>query len=76
MNSRVIQEMQNEQRRNNVPNWVTVAAMCVVLAIILIVLYLQFVRYMLVGESLQLGNNISTALLLSPEISMSIASLI
>ena len=68
--------MRNRTQKKILPNWVTVATMCVVFAIILIILYLQFVRYMLVGESLQLGNNLSTALLLSPEISMSIATLV
>ena len=74
--------MNNRQRMNiqrnpqQLPRWLTIGMMCGVFAIILIILYLQFVRYMLVGQSLQLGNNTGTALLLTPEISMGIATLL
>ena len=74
MNTR--QRMNNQRNDQKVPRWLTVGMMSGVLAIILIILYLQFVRYMLVGQSLQLGNNTGTALLLSPEISMGIAALL
>lgn len=74
MNTR--QRMNNQRNVQKVPGWLTIGMMCGVLVIILIILYLQFVRYMLVGQSLQLGNNTSTALLLSPEISMGIATLL
>ena len=67
---------QEEQRQKPKSTWAGMIALIIVVAIIFVILYLQFVRYMLVGQSLQLGDKTSTALLLSPEISMSIAALL
>jgi len=66
---------QEEKETVTLPSWLIMSMMCIFLAIIIVVLYLQFIRYALVARAIDKGDNTSTALLLTPEISMGIARL-
>jgi hypothetical protein len=58
-----------------VPVWLFVVILLAFLAITFAVLYLRFIRYMLVGESITNRDITSTALLLTPEITAGLARL-
>lgn len=72
--------MNNDNEKNQqpirVPGWAASLMILVFVAIMAVVLYLQFQRYKFIGESLKRGDTASAALLFTPEISTSIASLL
>ena len=57
------------------PMLITCIVMCLMVLLISGALYLTLFRYSLVGRSLNLSNNWGTAMLLSPEIALSISTL-
>lgn len=65
----------DEQKKETIkiPTWLVMSLLSIFLAIAIVVLYLQFVRYALVGKSIDKGDMTSTALLLSPEITYGLA---
>lgn len=65
----------DEERKETVklPTWLVMTLLSIFLAIAIVVLYLQFVRYALVGKTIDKGDITSTALLLSPEITFGLA---
>lgn len=71
-------DIYDEQKKENikVPTWLIMSLLSIFLAIAIVVLYLQFIRYALVGKSIDKGDATSTALLLSPEITFGLAQLI
>ncbi|ARF11484.1 hypothetical protein Klosneuvirus_1_341 [Klosneuvirus KNV1] len=71
-------DLYDEQKKENikVPTWLVMSLLSIFLAIAIVVLYLQFIRYALVGKSIDKGDTTSTALLLSPEITFGLAQLI
>jgi len=71
-------DLYDEQKKENikVPTWLVMSLLSIFLAIAIVVLYLQFIRYALVGKSIDKGDTTSTALLLSPEITYGLAQLI
>ena len=58
-----------------IPTWLVMSLLSIFLAIAIVVLYLQFIRYTLVGKSIDKGDVTSTAILLSPEITYGLARL-
>lgn len=66
---------QEDQKTIKLPSWLVLSLLCIFLAIIIVVLYLQFVRYALVAKSIDKGDSTTTALLLTPEITTGIARL-
>lgn len=66
---------QEDQKTIKMPSWLVLSLLCIFLAIIIVVLYLQFVRYALVAKSIDKGDSTTTALLLTPEITTGIARL-
>jgi len=68
----------DEQQKETikVPTWLVMSLLSIFLAIAIVVLYLQFVRYALVGKSIDKGDVTSTAMLLSPEMAFGLAQLI
>lgn len=71
-------DVYNEQTKEStkVPTWLIMSLLSICLAIAIVVLYLQFIRYALVGKSIDKGDITSTAMLLSPEITFGLAQLI
>ena len=71
-------DLYDEQKKENikVPTWLVMSLLSIFLAIAIVVLYLQFIRYALVGKSIDKCDTTSTALLLSPEITFGLAQLI
>lgn len=59
-----------------VPTWLVMTILSIFLAIAIVVLYLQFIRYALVGQSINNGDTTSSALLLSPELGLGISMLL
>lgn len=70
------QNNQNLQKKIVVPRWVTLLMFIIAVAFIFVILYLQFTRYKLVGQSLDLKDTLSTGMLLSPEISFGLVNII
>lgn len=74
--------MQNKQNNQDpkkklvLPPWMTLIVFIIAVALIFVVLYLQFTRYKLVGQSIASKDTFSTGMLLSPEISFGIATVI
>lgn len=66
---------QEEKQTITLPSWLVLSILCIFLAIIIVVLYLQFVRYALVAKSIDKGDSTTSALLLTPEITAGIARL-
>ncbi|QKF94195.1 hypothetical protein QKU48_gp0737 [Fadolivirus algeromassiliense] len=66
---------EEDQKTIKMPSWLVLSLLCIFLAIIIVVLYLQFVRYALVAKSIDKGDSTTTALLLTPEITTGIARL-
>ena len=66
---------QEEKQTITLPSWLILSILCILLAIIIVVLYLQFVRYALVAKSIDKGDSTVSALLLTPEITAGIARL-
>ena len=64
-----------ENKTVKVPIWLFVLIIFAFFAIVCAVLYLRFIRYMLVGESITNRDITSTALLLTPEITAGLARL-
>lgn len=56
-----------------VPMWLSIIILLLTIIVIAAAIYLQFFRYSMVAQSIRLGNNTSTALLLSPEIAFSVS---
>lgn len=71
-------DIYDEQRKEvtKVPTWLVMSLLSIFLAIAIVVLYLQFVRYALVGKSIDKGDISSTAMLLSPEMAFGLAQLL
>jgi len=65
-----------EEKPVMMPSWFMLSMLCIFIAVVIVVLYLQLVRYALVARSIDKGAATTSALLLTPEIAMSIASLI
>jgi len=69
----------DKSKRSNqiikIPGWLIVSILCVIVAILFVVLYINVLRYSLVAKSIQSGDSITTALLLTPEITTGIARL-
>lgn len=66
---------QEDKQTIILPSWLILSLLCIFLAIIIVVLYLQFVRYALVAKSIEKGDTTTSALLLTPELTMGIARL-
>lgn len=66
---------QEEKQTITLPSWLILSILCIFLAIIIVVLYLQFIRYALVAKSIDKGDVTTSALLLTPELTMGIARL-
>ena len=58
------------------PTWVTSIIMLLTVVLIAFVIYVQLVRYELVGEAIEAGDTTSTAMLMSPELSIGISTII
>jgi hypothetical protein len=74
----MVESKQNNKKINKVilPDWAATLLIIFFIIIIGFVLYLQIVRYNLVGEAINKGDLASSALLLSPEISASVSKII
>ena len=66
---------QEEKQTITMPSWLILSILCIFLAIIIVVLYLQFVRYALVAKAIDKGDATTSALLLTPEITAGISRL-
>ena len=66
---------QDNKKTISMPSWLILSIFCIFLAIVIVVLYLQFVRYALVAKSIEKGDATTSALLLTPEITAGIARL-
>lgn len=74
-----MEEHQNDQKNKKViqiPTWVASTILCIFFALILIILYLQLIRYKLVSKTIDAKDTITSALLLSPEIATGLARLL
>lgn len=58
------------------PKWLMSVACCVFLAVLIVFLYINILRYFAVFKSVENRDTTSTALLLSPEIATSISSIV
>lgn len=70
-------DIYDEQKKETIkiPTWLVMSMLSIFLAIAIVILYLQFVRYALVSKTIDKGDATSTALLLSPEITYGLARL-
>ena len=72
--------MEQEQDKNKktikIPGWAAVGGVCLFFIIVLIILYLTFVRYNLLAKSINHSDVTTSAMLLSPEIAFGLAQLI
>jgi|AntRauTorckE6833_2_1112554.scaffolds.fasta_scaffold26942_2 hypothetical protein len=67
---------ENDKRVIRLPGWAASIMLLVMIAVIAVVLFLQFKRYEFIGASLQKGDTASAALLFTPELSTSISALL
>lgn len=70
--------MEEEQNKKvvKVPGWFAISTLCIFFIVILIILYLTFIRYSLVSKSIDKSDVTTSALLLSPEIAAGLARFI
>ncbi len=61
---------------NKLPRWFVVLTMILTFLVIAAIIYLQFIRYYLVGVSINKSDLATSALLLSPEIATGISTII
>ncbi len=59
-----------------VPGWLLASTFAFIVVIVIVVLYIQFTRYKLVGASLLKGDTVTSALLLSPEIATGLSAIL
>lgn len=64
------------EQLQQLPKWIISVACCVFLAVLLVFLYINILRYFAVFKSVENRDTTSTALLLSPEIATSISSIV
>lgn len=67
------EENMNKQK---IPTWVLVAGVLITIILLLAIVYLTFIRYKLVGFSIEKGDSTTSALLLSPEIAAGLARIL
>lgn len=72
--------MQQENKQRNpqivkIPSWLILSMLCIFIAVIMVVLYINVLRYSLVAKAMESGDSTTTALLLTPEITTGIARL-
>ena len=72
-------DQENKSKKSNqiirIPSWLIMSMLCVIVASLFVVLYINIIRYSLVAKSIQSGDSVTTALLLTPEITTGIARL-
>jgi len=71
-------EQENKPKHTQVikiPSWLALSMLCVIVASLFVILYINIIRYSLIAKSIQSGDSITTALLLTPEITTGIARL-
>lgn len=76
MDKQFTKNIEEEDKKVKVPIWLVLSCLCILVSIVIVVLYLQFIRYALVAKSIDTGNTTVSALLLTPEITMGIATLL
>lgn len=64
------------EQMQQMPKWLISVACCVFLAVLLVFLYINILRYFAVFKSVENRDTTSTALLLSPEIATSISGIL
>lgn len=70
------EEQDKEKQTVQIPTWVASIIIVIFLVVMGVVLYLQFQRYKFIGQSLERGDTASAAMLFTPELSTSIASIL
>jgi hypothetical protein len=67
---------ENKDKVVVLPKWMTQGMMLLAIVLVIAVIYLQLVRYKLVGQSITAHDTSSTAMLLSPELSFGLTNII
>ena len=69
-------KQENKDNKIVLPKWATQGMMLLAIVLVIAVIYLQLVRYKLVGQSITAHDTPSTAMLLSPELSFGLTNII
>jgi len=75
MNTKEDNKSEQISQFNKLPSWFVSLTMVLVFIVIAAIIYLQFIRYYLVGMSINKSDLATSALLLSPEIATGISTI-
>lgn len=67
---------ENDRKCFKVSGWIYSLTMIVLILSLIVIFYITVIRYYLVGYSIKKGDLASTSMLLSPELAISIASVL
>ena len=71
-----MEEEQQKMKSYKVPGWAAFSGFIVVSLVLIIFLYITIFRYILVDRAIKIGDKTSAALLLTPELTTGISTLL